>query len=166
MGAAVWDKKIQPNISKIVDMAAKGATGKEIAKNLGITYPTLYAYLQKGRNGIEPYISLSEAYDQACGDVDDTVEAALYRRAVGYVATDVRTEQRFARDGRVITLVHKMERDVPPDPRCAMFWLTNRRPGKWRYQPEPLNPDQDSGGVVVLPNVIDLPEPPGGSDPS
>ena len=162
MGAAVWDKKIQPNIGKIVDMAAKGATGKEIAKNLGITYPTLYAYLQKGRDGVEPYSKLATAYDQACNDVDDTVEAALYRRAVGYVATDIRREQKIGRDGKIITLVHKIDRDVPPDPGSAIFWLTNRRPGQWRYKPEPVNNDDDGGGVVLLPNLIDLPAPPGG----
>ena len=45
-------------------------------------------------------------------EVAERVEAALLRRATGYEEAD----------GKV----------VPPDVRAAVFWLKNRRPGRWR----------------------------------
>lgn len=44
-------------------------------------------------------------------EVAERVEAALLRRATGYEEAD----------GKV----------VPPDVRAAVFWLKNRRPGRW-----------------------------------
>ena len=39
--------------------------------------------------------------------------------------------------------------------------MANRRPNKWRYKPEPVDGDGDSGtGVVQLPAIMDTPEPP------
>lgn len=35
-----------------------------------------------------------------------------------------------------------------------MFWLTNCRPDRWKYNPEPAGADESEGsGVVVIPEV-------------
>ena len=62
-----------------------------------------------------------------------------------------------------------MTKFIPPDPTSAMFWLTNRRPDRWKYKPEPVGDDEDEGsGVVMLAPVMENPGPPaqdgGGED--
>ena len=74
-----------------------------------------------------------------------------------------RREEKLDRDGNVRTLTKKVVRDIPPDPTSAMFWLTNRQPGKWSYKPqEGPEKDGDGSGVVMLPAVADMPQKGGG----
>ena len=36
----------------------------------------------------------------------------------------------------------------------AMFWLTNRRPDRWKYKPQEADSVEDEGhGVVMMPEV-------------
>ena len=58
-------------------------------------------------------------------------------------------------------LVTTTNKVIPPDPTSAMFWLTNRQPGKWSYKPqEEPEEDEDGSGVVVLAPVMENPGPP------
>lgn len=169
MAKSKYETHVLPYLEKITDWAKAGATAKEIASKLKIAYSTFRKYLDEGQDGDERYAALSAAFAQACAVADDEVETALYKRACGYRYEEITVEEKLDRDGRVHTLTKKVTRDVPADPTSAMFWLTNRRPDRWKYKPEPARDDEDeSSGVVMLAPVMENPGPPvpegGGTD--
>ena len=162
MSRSVWDTHLLPNLDRITAWAAAGATMKEVAKKLGVSYSTLRKYVDLGMNGDERYTALSGPFVRACEAADDQVEAALFKRACGFEYTETRREQKVDRSGNIVELVTTTNKVVPPDPTSAMFWLTNRQPGRWNYKPqEGQEQDGDGGGVVVLAPVMENPGPPG-----
>ena len=49
---------------------------------------------------------------------------------------------------------------VPADVTAQMFWLSNRRRDRWAYRPEKAEEvEQNDTGIVVLPPVLERPEP-------
>lgn len=163
MAKSKYETHVSPYLGKIENWARKGATAKEIAGKLRIAYSTFRKYLDLGGQGDGRYAALAEAFTQACEEPDDNVEAALYKRACGFEYVETRREQKLDRAGNVVELVTTTNKVVPPDPTSAMFWLTNRQPGKWSYKPqEEPEKDGDGSGVVLLPAVATMPEEGGG----
>ena len=161
MAKSKYETHVSPYLGKIENWARKGATAKEIAGKLRIAYSTFRKYLDLGGQGDGRYAALAEAFTQACEEPDDNVEAALYKRACGFEYVETRREQKLDRAGNVVELVTTTNKVVPPDPTSAMFWLTNRRPGTWKYSPEEKDPDGDEGGgIVLLPPVMEDAAPP------
>lgn len=158
MAKGKYETHVLPYLDKIAAWAAAGATEREIAGKLHIACATFRRYLDGGAGGEERYAALSAAFAGACQGPDDAVEAALYRRACGYRYTEVTEGEKLDKDGVIHTLTKTVTRDMPPDPTSAMFWLTNRRPGRWRHTPEAAAEGGEDGGVVLLSPVM---EPPG-----
>ena len=161
MAKSKYETHVLPNLDKITTWAEAGATIKEIAAKLKVSYSTLRKYVDLGQDGDERYMALSEAFTRACEVADDQVEAALFKRACGFEYTETKREQKLDRLGNIVELVTTTNKVIPPDPTSAMFWLTNRQPGKWSYKPQE-QPEEDEGGsgVVVLAPVMENPGPP------
>lgn len=168
MAKSKYETHVLPNLDRIEKWAKEGATAKDIAKKLKIAYSTLRKYIDLGQDGDGRYTALSDAFARGCAVSDDAIETALFKRACGYQFEEVTTEEKLDRDGKVHVLTKKVMRDVPPDPTSAMFWLTNRRPDRWKYKPEAADDNEEEGsGVVLLSPVMDNPGPPvpaGGKD--
>lgn len=161
MAKSKYETHVLPNLDKIAAWAEAGATIKEIAAKLKVSYSTLRKYVDLGQDGDERYMALSEAFTRACEVADDQVEAALFKRACGFEYTETKREQKLDRLGNIVELVTTTNKVIPPDPTSAMFWLTNRQPGKWSYKPqEEPEEDEDGSGVVVLAPVMENPGPP------
>lgn len=161
MAKSKYETHVLPNLDKITTWAEAGATIKEIAAKLKVSYSTLRKYVDLGQDGDERYMALSEAFTRACEVADDQVEAALFKRACGFEYTETKREQKLDRLGNIVELVTTTNKVIPPDPTSAMFWLTNRQPGKWSYKPqEEPEEDEDGSGVVVLAPVMENPGPP------
>lgn len=161
MAKSKYETHVLPNLDKITAWAEAGATIKEIAGKLKIAYSTLRKYVDLGQDGDERYMALSEAFTRACEVADDQVEAALFKRACGFEYTETKREQKVDRFGNIVELVTTTNKVIPPDPTSAMFWLTNRQPGKWSYKPQEQPEEDESGsGVVVLAPVMENPGPP------
>lgn len=144
-----YETHVQPYLERIRLWVAKGATQQEIAEKLGVTEYTLCRY--KGK-----YEQLKQAIDAPKGYVDDLVEAALYKRCIGYDYEEVTRWQTIGRNGELIWLERRATRHLPPDPSSVQFWLTNRRPQEWKRMPESKAEEKDSDtGVVMLPEVQD-----------
>lgn len=60
---------------------------------------------------------------------DERVARALYRRAIGYSCK----VEKILNDGGERTIVSYVKH-YPPDVSAAIFWLTNRRPDKWKQR--------------------------------
>ena len=69
------------------------------------------------------------------GRLDDPVEEALLRRAIGFKQTETVCEDIIDRGSGEITGNCKKRtvvKEVPPDIRALLFWLKNRRPDRWK----------------------------------
>ena len=93
-------------------VARTGATDEQIAEALGVSRSTLYGWKAD-------HPELAEALEKGKAPIDDQVEGALLRRALGF------------RYGE--TLVGgPVERYALPDVGACSLWLRNRRPDRWR----------------------------------
>jgi len=102
-------------------MARAGLTDKEIAEEIGIQRSTL-------NNWKKRYPEFAEALKQGKDVIDDMVEDALLKRALGYEYEETKI---IAEDKKVKQVV-KTKKSFIPDTTAQIFWLKNRRPDKWR----------------------------------
>ena len=173
MPKSKYDSHVAPHLDRITKWAEAGASQAEIAGKLGLAVSTFKPYLSKGDKGEEPYTDLSDCFRTACEISDDTVQAALYKSALGYNAPVRKTfklkEVVYDEDtGRKIREYERLETatdevHVPANVTAQMFWLANRMGNRWKYKPEPDSDDDgnESTGVVELPSVMAAPTPPG-----
>lgn len=122
-----YDPLITPVLARA--LAREGHTDEEIAERLDP--PIGVATLNRWKT---TYPEFREALKQGKSLVDAQVEDSLYRRAVGFSTTETRLEAKSDELGRPLRggKVIKITREVPPDSTAAIFWLKNRKPGKWR----------------------------------
>ena len=147
MPKSKYETHVAPYLDRIKIWVAKGATQKEIADKLGISMTALKNW--KGRHE-----AFKTALEAPQGDVDDLVEAALYKRCVGYDYEEVTRWQTIGKGGELIWLEKRTVKHLPPGPNSIQFWLTNRRRGEWQRMPEVKEADADSeNGVVMMPEV-------------
>ena len=161
MAKSKYESHVAPNLDKIISWTAQGATAKEVAQKLGVSYSAFRGYLECGHAGDGRYSALSAAFDAACQGPDDEVEAALFKRAKGYFWEEEIYERR---DGTKtgtgeLLLVKRVRRHQPADPTSAMFWLTNRRSDKWSYKPKEQDDSAAESGVALLPPIREEPKP-------
>lgn len=104
----------------VKNLAAEGKTMAEIAHILGIGPYTFLKY----RNKIE---DLEAAVQEGKGFADDLVEQALFARACGYWATEIKV---FQHKGKI--LKEQVRVWHPPEVGALKLWLMNRKPEDWR----------------------------------
>ena len=146
-----YETNVLPYLDRIKIWASKGATQKEIAEKLGVTEYTLCRY--KGQ-----YEQLRQTLEGPQGEIDDQVEASLYKRCIGYDYEEVTRWQTIGPGGQIKWLEKRTTKHLPPDPSSIQFWLRNRRPAEWN---KPIAQEaQEAGdtGVVMLPEVKDNPD--------
>jgi len=105
-------------------LAKLGYTDKEIAKELDISESTLNLW--------KKHESFIGALKKGKNSQDDLVENSLLRNALGY---EFEEKEYIVVDNKEI-LKTKRVRYMKPDTIAAIFWLKNRRPGKWRDKKE------------------------------
>lgn len=155
-----YETCVEPYIDRVTEWTRRGATEREIADKLGISYSALRGYLRRGRDGDEKYAPFAAAFDAAREEPDDEVEAALYKRATGYnvpvvkhfklrrVEYDGATGRKIAEKEELVEATEEVH--VPADTRAQIFWLINRRPERWQNNPT-AHGDSEEGGVVEIP---------------
>lgn len=110
---------------QIEGWAREGLNDVQIASNIGISLSTYYEWQNK-------YPDLSEAIKKGKAPVDLEVENALLKRALGYEYEETITEIEELAEGKQKKHVRKVRKHMPPDTTAQIFWLKNRRPGRWR----------------------------------
>lgn len=111
---------------KMIELAKKGRSTKEIAKILGVSRKTMYNWTQNNED-------LLLSYNEAKAQADDMVEAALFQRAMGYNHPAVKV---FFDKESLSTIEHNVIEHYPPDVQAMAFWLKNRRPKIWKDKTE------------------------------
>lgn len=112
--------------------ARDGLTDEELAGKMGINIATLYRWKND-------FSDICEAIKKGKEVIDYEVEQSLLKRALGYTVTETRKEVDANGKKKVIVT----EKHVEPDTVAQIFWLRNRKPHKWRNNPEAPEGDDD-----------------------
>lgn len=119
-----WDDSF---IDLAFECAAQGLVDTDIARKLGISGYTFYAY-QKERPAFAAAIKAGKK------NPNKKVEAAQFKRAMGYEVTETQITTQYAPGGIKVlskTITSKIKH-IPADVTAGIFWLKNRAPERWR----------------------------------
>ena len=130
---------------QIQGWARDGLTNDQIAHNIGVSGRSFAEWISR-------FPSISSALKKGKAPVDLEVENALLKRALGYDYEEVITEIEEIGEGRQKKQVRKVKKHMAPDVTAQIFWLKNRRPGRWRDKIEAA-PEQ---GNELLQSLFDL----------
>ena len=82
--------------------------------------------------------------------MDTQVENALLKRALGYTATETIEEVYQAGEGQnkkvLSSHIRRITKEIPPDVGAIVFWLKNRKPGRWR---DKIEAAPDTGNEIL-----------------
>ena len=131
-----YNEQYYPKIAALLSQLGK--TDKEIAKEFGVSEVTLNAWKQKHPNFLKSLKTGKEKIDQL-------VENALLRRALGYQFTETKRYFRplfdstgnpvIGKDGKQVKGIIReecTEKEVVADTTAQIFWLCNRKKETWR----------------------------------
>ena len=119
--ANLYEALVEPRLKDIKKWSGEGATLKEIAEKLGVSYSGLKGYKKK-------HPELEAALLENRGIADDKVLGAFFRKATGYEAKEVIKERI---DGKLV-VTREVTKQIAPDTEAGKFWLKNRRPEEWK----------------------------------
>ena len=148
----------EDGLKRIAAWARDGLSMDQIAHNMDIVTSTLY----KWRND---HKEISEALKKSRDLADIEVENALFRKTQGYTVQLMkafkvkRTE--YGENGKKIADIEEIvqapdEVHIPADTTAQIFWLTNRKPDKWKRDRGAVQEDESGEtGVVALAEVQD-----------
>ena len=134
----------EEGLALITGWSRRGLSEEQIAHNMGVSVKTLNTYKNS-------FPQLLQAIKNGKEVADIAVENALFKRACGYRTREV--SYKSDNNGNLLP-VSAIEKDVPPDTTAQIYWLKNRRPDLWRDRRKEADSDGQSGGVVVLPEVV------------
>ena len=134
--------------AKALELAEKGLTDKEISKQLGIATSTFYEYKKE-------HSEFSDALKRGKQPVDNDVENALLKKALGYDYEEQVTEVRISEDGtQHPAVVRTLKKHMSGDVTAQIFWLKNRMPKEWRDGKNIELTDKD--GALLAPKPIEI----------
>lgn len=119
--------------------ARDGLSKEQIAANCGVSRSTLAEWEKR-------FPDISDALVRNKDIADVEVENALYKKCLGYnvpvtkhyklkeVRYDEDTGKKLSEVERLVEVEEQIH--VPADTTAQKFWLSNRRPDKWREKPE------------------------------
>lgn len=121
MGRKKYEERLEPdNLTRLNAWARDGLTEDQIAHNMGIARSTLW---ERKKN----HPDISNALKRGKEVTDIFVENALYRRAIGYNATDEHIVYKYE-DGVPIPVEKTVnKRHIPGDITAQIRWLKNRK---------------------------------------
>lgn len=123
-------------VTKVLEMAERGATDVEIADYFDVSVRTLYRWKAEHEDFRQ---ALKIAKDVA----DERVERSLYQRALGFECEAVKIF--CSKDGEVTKVPYR--EIVAPDTTACIFWLKNRKREEWRDKVETEVTGADGGPI-------------------
>lgn len=131
----IYDPVRFPHIAEQLS-ADYGFTQKQLAKVFGVSYETVLDWVKLYPEFKESIRKGRDAFDV------EKVESALLKRALGYSYEETSIINTFVKgvdaEGNKIRIpakrVTKTIKEVAPDPKSCMFWLTNRNRERWKIE--------------------------------
>lgn len=113
-----------------IKLAGKGYLDKEICEYADVSINTFYKWKQKNPE-------FAEALMKAKHKINQKIEAQAYKRAMGYMVTEIKTITGTNENGEEeIIRVEKLNKHIPSDTKILMMLLKNRMPEKYRDRQE------------------------------
>lgn len=109
---------VKPFLSQIKELKAHGATERQIANELNISYASFNNYKEKHKELQEVLLNANE---QLVSDIRGT----LYRRAVGYFVNEEKHTEIVNPDGSLSEKKEVMKKYIAPDVGAAVLLLKN-----------------------------------------
>lgn len=114
------------NLTLLQGWRRDGLSYEQIARNIGISESTLYAWQEKHKE-------IAEALKKGTEVMVYEVENALFKSAIGYHTEEMEITEITDEKGDVAQTVKKKHRRyIPPSTAAQIFILKNRRPDWWR----------------------------------
>lgn len=135
----------EEGLTLVQGWARDGLNDEQIAKNVGIAVRTYYEWQER-------FPQFRQAIKKGKAPVDIQVENALLKRALGYEYEETITEIEEVEEGRQKKHVRRIRKHMPPDVGAIVFWLKNRKPGKWRDKIEAAPETENE----LLQSLLDL----------
>lgn len=152
MGRKQYDYWLtEEGLTLVSGWARNGLTDEQIAKNIGVSRKTYYAWMKK-------YPEFRSAVRKNKEMADLAVENALYRSAMGYTIEEDVMERVWDPKEKEYKVqpTKKRTRYVPPSQTAQIFWLKNRRPDLWRDKQEIEHTAE--GGTILITERREKPE--------
>lgn len=128
--------------------AREGYTNKMIAERMNITHKTLWMWCTKSEQ-------LREAINEGKEIADYKVENALFKAALGYETTEVKSyiSMKPDKQGNRTVRVEKTVKQVAPNVTAIAMWLNNRKPDEWKRNRDNMLEFNDSDNNITV-NII------------
>ena len=129
--------------------ARDGMTTKEIAERIGVRPKTICEWRNR-------FPEFKEALDFSREIADYKVEAALYKRCVGFHVKEVKTlvSGSVDKNGNRATRIETIDKEVIPDVTACLAWLNNRRPAQWKRNRDNLITPEEANMKNITVNII------------
>lgn len=122
--------------------ARDGLTNEQIARQIGINPDTLYTWIKR-------FPEISEALKKGKEVIDNQVENALLKRALGYEYDEVTEGPIETPEGIKHDEIKRVTKHIPGDVTAQIFWLKNRRPDRWRDKQDIEHSGHMSGSMAM-----------------
>ena len=120
-----YETHVKPKLALITVWSRNGCIEEQIWKKLGVGKDSFYLYKREHQE-------LFDALKLGKEDADDMVEAALYKRAMGYEYEEAEESESYNPETGQTTKTRTITKHLVADTTAQIFWLKNRRKDKWR----------------------------------
>lgn len=141
-----YETHVLPHLQSVESWILEGLDEERIAQRLGVSSRTFKKYKEEHKE-LETVLSLSR--DTVLAEV----EKALLKKARGYTYVETKTVDKGDK-----VEVTTTEKEMPPDLSAISFLLRNYCPEKWSDKPTAQKEQAQSGGVVILPDILETDE--------
>lgn len=125
-----YETRIKPRFDDISEWLKHGATEKQIAFNLGVSYSTLNKYkVEKSE--------FSELLKNGRQSLVLELRGALVKRALGYRFTEIKKYTKIE-NGQAVQYVEETTKEAAPDVAALNLCLKNYDPENWANDPQAL----------------------------
>lgn len=128
---SAYETHIKPRFSDILNWLKNGATERQIAENLGVSYSTLNKY--KAENN-----EFAEFIKNGRKTLVMQLRGALVKRAMGFEYTEKKKYTKRDPDGQVFQYVEETTKTALPDVAALNLCLKNYDPEEWANDPQAL----------------------------
>lgn len=128
---SAYETTIKPRFSDISDWLKNGATEKQIAENLGVSYSTFNKYKAENKE-------FAEFIKKGRKTLVLQLRGALVKKALGFEYTEKKKYSKRDPDGQVYQYVEETTKTALPDVAALNLCLKNYDPEDWANDPQQL----------------------------
>ena len=127
----LYETHIAPNFDKIDKMLNDGASEKQVAEALGVSYPSWNNYKVK-------YKEFGELCNKPRTRLIDDLRSALVKRALGFNYEEKKIYKKKDEDGKEVTYIEITTKYALPDVAAINLGLKNYDKENWANDPQSL----------------------------